>query len=605
MLTHWLKSLRQSLTNGRISGGKRRGTRRRKPHANGLAGGVEQLESRTLLTSPMDTPNFDVAPPEPAMIRMHRSYNPNADYTIFTTQKVEHDTLVSWGYQDQTAGRDGFNVLASDDEGAQPIHRLYNPNNGQHYFTLDNNERDFLDRVGWNVEPDMGYAFGRDDQQTGSTEIFMLYKKTGGDHIFTTNAAERDQLLAEPGSVWEQQTSLGFAFAVDTQGRLQSHTSGSVEGGMTEQILPNEVDEFLDEYFRELIRSQREWPEAPSQEIPAGGFHSFHIGSDDGTESLTFRNGPKATVRGTLSVGSESAGSNSQPFVTVMGVNIPLNVGLGVNSNTDLPQLDGQSVVMRGVFEARQGLVPQLTLVEDFRRDSDSVRVVFHVNTLDLSGQESGPYAETMEYRFVPEDDPLYQWLTENFGSRREQLPPDFFPLPDIIVDDFFGLLNGDTWKMFEEITNQRNDLPSDRWVTLPVIRGDALGPGAAAGRVTLPALTSSLGLTALPTNNSLTTSLGSRSGSSAGRGIVSSNLGFGQSSLTTSTTQPVVATTSSGASSSGARGITGSSLNSVTSTVGDWYDQAGSALSQTTNTLGYVAQDWGNQVVNAWGNSG
>jgi hypothetical protein len=592
MLTHWLKSLRQALTNGHISGGSRRGTRRRKPHTNGLACGVEQLESRTLLTSPMITPDFDVVPPEPAMIRMHRSFNPNADYTIFTTQKVEHDTLVSWGYRDQTTGRDGFNVLASDDEGAQPIHRLYNPNNGQHYFTLDNNERDFLDQVGWNVEPDMGYAFGRDDQQTGSTEIFMLYQKTGGDHIFTTNAAERDQLLAEPSNDWEQQTSLGFAFAVDTQGRLQSRTNGSVDGDVTEQVPPGELDEFLKERIR-LILERRE---PSSEEIPAGGFHSFHLESNDETESLTFRNGPKATVRGTLHAGPESASSNSQPFVTVMGVNIPLNIGLGVNASTDLQQLDGQSVVMRGVFGVQE-ITSQLTLVEDFRQDS--VRVVFHVNTLDLSGQETGPYAETMEYRFVSDDDPLYQWLTENFGLRRELSPPN------IILDDFFGSLDGDTWKMFEEVINRRNELPQDRWVTLPVVRGDTPDMGTAAGRVTLPALTPSLGLTALPTNNSLTTSLGSRSGSSAGRGIVSSNLGFGQSSLTTSATQPVVTATSSGTSSSGARGITGSSFNSVTSTVGDWYNQAGSALNQTYNTLGYVAQDWGNQVTDAWGNSG
>ena len=155
--------------------------------------------------------------------RMYRVFNTGADFTIFSTDKNEYDTLKSWGLQDQTEGRPGFEVLKTASHGAQPIHRLYNPNNSQHYFTMNDGERDSLVHAGWHAEPDMGNAFSKNAARPETTEVYMLYKTKGGDHLFTTDAREVKKLLDGPGG-WVQQTSLGYAFGTSTQSSDEGNT---------------------------------------------------------------------------------------------------------------------------------------------------------------------------------------------------------------------------------------------------------------------------------------------------------------------------------------------------------------------------------------------
>ena len=44
-----------------------------------------------------------------------------------------------------------------------PVYRIYNPNSGDHLYTLDLPEYRYLDSIGWNGE---GIAFYSDDEKT-------------------------------------------------------------------------------------------------------------------------------------------------------------------------------------------------------------------------------------------------------------------------------------------------------------------------------------------------------------------------------------------------------------------------------------------------------
>ena len=43
-------------------------------------------------------------------------------------------------------------AMAADWKGTQPMHRLYNPNSGEHFYTGSDAERDHLVSLGWRSE---------------------------------------------------------------------------------------------------------------------------------------------------------------------------------------------------------------------------------------------------------------------------------------------------------------------------------------------------------------------------------------------------------------------------------------------------------------------
>lgn len=142
-------------------------------------------------------------------LRFFRAYNPNAAYHFFTTNQGEFEAAVIAGYQDETSGLPGFSVLATQESSSLPVHRLYNPNNGRHYYTLSDFERDSLVGLGYTFEREEGFMFTAATVDT--TEIFRLYNVVIGTHLFTENAGVKDAILAQFPGTWVQQTSLGFA----------------------------------------------------------------------------------------------------------------------------------------------------------------------------------------------------------------------------------------------------------------------------------------------------------------------------------------------------------------------------------------------------------
>ena len=68
------------------------------------------------------------------------------------------------------------------------MHRLYNPNSGEHFYTASAHERDSLRRAGWKYE-----GVGWTAPASSRTPVHRLY--SGTDHHYTASAAERDMLV--------------------------------------------------------------------------------------------------------------------------------------------------------------------------------------------------------------------------------------------------------------------------------------------------------------------------------------------------------------------------------------------------------------------------
>ena len=145
--------------------------------------------------------------------RMFRALNPTTNDHFYTTSLGEFENAINNGFIDESTDRTGFGVLSVQFSGSVPLHRLYNPVAGLHYYTTNSAERDILVASGSIFEKDEGFVF---TTQTGSTvEIWRLYNAVEGGHLYTASAAVRDAILQQFPGTWVEHSSTGFAFGMD------------------------------------------------------------------------------------------------------------------------------------------------------------------------------------------------------------------------------------------------------------------------------------------------------------------------------------------------------------------------------------------------------
>ena len=71
------------------------------------------------------------------------------------------------------------------------MYRLYNKNSGEHFYTANAHEKDYLSEIGWRYEGIGWYA-----PKTSNTPVYRLYNQNAGDHHYTRNKKERDHLIS-------------------------------------------------------------------------------------------------------------------------------------------------------------------------------------------------------------------------------------------------------------------------------------------------------------------------------------------------------------------------------------------------------------------------
>ena len=111
----------------------------------------------------------------------------NKDYVVSYKNNVEVGTATATvkgrGLYKGTISKT-FKILPS-----KAVYRLYNPNSGEHFYTLSEAEKNNLVSVGWNYEGIGWYTSGEGDP------VYRVYNKNAGDHHYTLSAAEKDHLV--------------------------------------------------------------------------------------------------------------------------------------------------------------------------------------------------------------------------------------------------------------------------------------------------------------------------------------------------------------------------------------------------------------------------
>lgn len=123
---------------------------------------------------------------------LYRLYNPNTGEHLYTLYSNERYALIRYGWRDEGVA---WNTPTS----GWYVYRLCNPNTGDHHYTMDEDERNYLTRIGWRDEG-IGWAspsLGWEDQATAQGRpVYRLYNPNAvvGAHYYTTSAREVNAL---------------------------------------------------------------------------------------------------------------------------------------------------------------------------------------------------------------------------------------------------------------------------------------------------------------------------------------------------------------------------------------------------------------------------
>lgn len=147
-------------------------------------------------------------------VAMHRLYNPNSGEHFYTASEDEKNNLmhVGWNYE-------GVGWYAPKSS-STPVYRLYNPNAGDHHYTTSTDERDMLIKAGWNDE---GTGWYSSDAQT--VPLYRQYNPNAvaGAHNFTKSEDENNHLVSV-GWISEGISWYGVRHWVDEQGHWENTT---------------------------------------------------------------------------------------------------------------------------------------------------------------------------------------------------------------------------------------------------------------------------------------------------------------------------------------------------------------------------------------------
>ncbi len=157
---------------------------------------------------------------------VYRLYNPNTGEHFYTVSEVEYQSLQNVGWKDEGVGWYGA------DHG-DPVYRLYNPyaEGGDHYYTLSRGEAESLAALGWLVDNNWAPAF----YSYGGTDLYVAYNPNAqsGAHNYTTSLAEQNNLLNIGwlyGEVAWKVVSVGYTFVDKTHADDNITTDGGGEG---------------------------------------------------------------------------------------------------------------------------------------------------------------------------------------------------------------------------------------------------------------------------------------------------------------------------------------------------------------------------------------
>jgi predicted phosphodiesterase len=105
--------------------------------------------------------------------------------------------------------------VSREDPDLVPVYRFWSAWLCSHFYTIDENEKDWLLQTYpdvWMFEGVAFYAYPAGRAPAGTMPVYRFWSSMLGGHFYTTSDAERFKLLSGYGSVWQQEGVAWYAF---------------------------------------------------------------------------------------------------------------------------------------------------------------------------------------------------------------------------------------------------------------------------------------------------------------------------------------------------------------------------------------------------------
>lgn len=115
-----------------------------------------------------------------------RLYNPNTGEHLYTVSSYEYDSVAKAGWRKE-------GIVWNAPTKGQAVYRLYNPNTGEHFYTLSSYEYNSVAKDGWRKE---GIGFYSDSSK--GVPIYRAFNSntTGpGSHLYTSSSYEYNSIV--------------------------------------------------------------------------------------------------------------------------------------------------------------------------------------------------------------------------------------------------------------------------------------------------------------------------------------------------------------------------------------------------------------------------
>lgn len=165
-----------------------------------------------------DTPTLPEEPKvEPIITQaVYRFIRLNCGSHFFTANEAEKDIILTQFPSDiwQLEGT-VFEVLMNPREDALPVYRLYNSANGAHFYTISEEEKDYVLEYmpSFSAEGVAFYAYAT--QVEGSLPVCRFFNLLTGSHFFTISETERDGIIATMSGVLAYEGIAFYAYPID------------------------------------------------------------------------------------------------------------------------------------------------------------------------------------------------------------------------------------------------------------------------------------------------------------------------------------------------------------------------------------------------------
>jgi hypothetical protein len=138
-----------------------------------------------LLTSPAIAWSADCGD---GAVPLHRSWNPQTGDHFYTTDASESRNAARLGYQ-----AEGTEGCLTTRPLLVPLYRMFHVQVHDHFYTTSAEEKDRARSLGYVEEGIEGYCSA--SRLPGTEPLYRLFNAQVHDHFYTTSAAERDRAL--------------------------------------------------------------------------------------------------------------------------------------------------------------------------------------------------------------------------------------------------------------------------------------------------------------------------------------------------------------------------------------------------------------------------